>query len=83
MGKTLTNKLTVDRLSGHLGVSLPGGMGAPVECDDAGSCFEWGDYGILQISNSTEHDHCIRVEWQSNFARRLEDCFYFDANTHW
>jgi len=66
-------------LTGSLGLSLPVSIGKAVNCsagDPSKLCYEYGDFATLAVTLPTDgNGNCARIEWETNFARRLEDCF--------
>ena len=73
-------------MRGKLGLALPDATGeATTTCnpEESDLCYEWGDYARLYMNAPSGPDNCARVEWVSDFGRRLEDCFELQAGVHW
>ncbi|CAL8070661.1 unnamed protein product [Orchesella dallaii] len=72
----------VIRAHGKLGLSLPAAVGEWTHCNDDQTCVQWGDFATVELKTGSAPG-CGRVEWTSNFAREIEDCYDIDEGVHW
>ena len=74
-------------LRGQLGIGLPRVVEGSTAACDAGAadqCFDFGDYARLYVTQANANNGlCARIEWNSAYGRRLEDCFELEGGARW
>lgn len=67
-------------------MSLPNAVDYWEYCDseDGNPCMQWGDFAQVRLLPGTKNpNRCLRVEWTSEYARELQDCYNLDSIVSW